>query len=331
MPLLLFPVLPLSTCAAAAALDEVVEEFLGGSVHAGLPPGFPRVTLPADLQVSVVGTLAAGNIVQVLLEAPGTSAASAALREAYVAAGWIDLSTNSVIVRLCHATHGSLQIMPASRTQGRLRVLHSPDNLFSGDPAAQGCARQPVTGTQSWYSWITERLPVLSVPPQTKPVAAIVPPPRPAIVSGKTNGAGGLELMLSVTQENVIEVPDINVAGLDAHFAARMSEQGWQRDSGGSSQRSATSVWYRIATATSTEGADTQEVVLTGTLTLHQVQDDAFHVGFAMQGTVETPFPVGSVTFVRDIMTSGCMPLNDPQIGIRGVPAGSVGSRICRL
>jgi hypothetical protein len=313
-------------CAAAASLDEVVEEFLGASVHPGLPAGFPAVALPADLQLRVLGTMVASGIEQVLLETPDMLRASAALRAAYVHAGWTDLGGGSVLVLLCHAAHGALQISPATRVPGRLRVLHSRDNIFAGDPvAAANCGGVPQGNGTAWSSWFLAQLPVLPVPPQTHPIntSVFTPSPVPGIVTARSAGNGALELTVNAEQKNIIGVANIDIAGLDAHFAARLTELGWTRDSRGSGLLSATSVWYRTAVVPEGIAMEAQDVVLAGTLTLQLLQDAEFYINFNMQGTIGLP--------ASNLVPTGCAPLNDPSLGIRDVPAGiSSGSRICR-
>lgn len=273
----------------------------------------------------VVGTFTLGGIEQVLLETPDVLAASAALRAAYVAAGWTDLSTTSVVVLMCHASHGSLQIMPGSRGPGRLRVLRSHDNIFARDlPASADCGGSSQSSSSSMYAWFVEQLPVLSVPPQTQPISTNIstPSPAPGIVAVSASEDGKPELTLSATQQNVIRTPAIDIAGLDAHFAARLREQGWQRDSGSSGARSATSVWYRTATLTGDSATDAQEVELAGTLTLQSLQDARFYIHFGLQGSIEMPLR-GSLPSTG--LPAGCVPLNDP-------PRRDIvvtGSRIC--
>jgi hypothetical protein len=330
VPLLFAPLLMTPTGATAAALDDVVTEFLGGTVQTGLPTGFPVVAVPAGLQLRVVGTLAVSGVEQVLLETPDTRAASTALRSAYVAAGWTDLSTSSIVVLLCHATHGSLQIMPSSRVPGRLRVLRSHDNIFAGDPVlgSADCGRPAQSSSNAWSAWFLEQLPVLSVPPQTRPVStSMVTSSRvPSLVTIRaTPPYGALELTVSAVQKNVIEVPNIDIAGLDAHFSARLREQGWTRDSGGSGQRSATSVWYRSATMTEGTATEGKEVVLAGTLTLQNLHDLEFYINFDLQGRIEVPAS-SSLSFVSGSVPSACAPANDPLRGDLLV----TGSRICR-
>jgi hypothetical protein len=271
-----------------------------------------------------VGSLDVGaSLQQVLLESTqGLDTLREALRAAYVAAGWTDLSPIPMLVRLCHDTQGTLQINTSAQagTQ-RLRVLRT-NAISSVDPTLSCSQQQGSQQSGGWPTYFLGLMPVLAVPPQT-----IVPPRgtvvRPFVSMSSSSSSSGTSIEME--HDGLIEVPDIDIAGLYAHFAARLAEQGWSRDSEGYGTRSATAVWYKTAAPPAHAAAGTADTELTGTLTILNTSGNNYRVQFKLQGTVSGQILPGGNIIVRDFVPYDQFSGNVPTLGIRGIPSGYTG------
>lgn len=199
----------------------------------------------------------------------------------------------------------------------RLRVLRT-SGVSAVDPTPT-CQPPGSQSSANWQTYLIGLMPVLAVPPPTIPATpGLIARPFVSMSSSSSNGSISVEM----NHDGLIEVPDINIAGLYAHFAARLDEQGWRKDSEGSGTRSATAVWYRTVAPPATAAAGTTDTALTGTLTILHTSGNHYRVQFKLQATLAGQGAGGSNVIVRDFVPVGQVPIS-PAIGIRGVFAGS--------
>jgi hypothetical protein len=303
---------------------DLVQQFTGGTAYRSLPDGFPVVSLPAGTDVRVVGSLKQGSTLQALL---GTSqnvdTLRATLVAAYVAAGWVDFTpANTTSSILCHDEAGSLLISRAMSGFNGLRLLNYRSSRYPGDAT---CAEQADPNAETWTTYFLDLMPVLTVPPQTTTPAGLISPYTS--MSGSYS-AGGTSIEME--RDGLIDVPDINTAGLYSHFAARLAEQGWQNDTQDSTTVSATSVWYATVPPPDFAEADVGDTELTGVLTLLHLGEERYRVAFSLYIESDVVLTPGSYVGVRDFVPLG-PPLNEPTLGIRGIPSGYTGSGGLRL
>jgi hypothetical protein len=298
---------------------QLVREFAGGgNIYRSLPDGFPVVTLPPGTDVRVLGSMQRGTVSDVILT---TTQSANSLRTvvatAYTAAGWTDLPGGSTNVSsLCHDVHGNLTLMALTSSPGCLRQLHSPSNT-----SGPTCAERAQDETR-WVNYFFDLLPTLTPPPQAVPSSGL----GISFFGGMSTRSNSSGTTVSLPRDFSYRIPAINIPGLYAHFAARLSEQGWVNDSEDSGLVSATSVWYRSEPPP--EGVDANDTQLTGTMTILHQGGDTYTLSFTLQATTDARVTPGLSVSVRefvpyDIMGNGERPpLTQPTIGIRGIPSG---------
>jgi hypothetical protein len=297
---------------------ELVRQFTSGSVYRSLPDGFPVVSLPAGTDVRLLGGMLRGTTRDALLTTQNVAGLYLALMTAYKAAGWVLVGEdlNVGFSRLCHDRLGYLSITRPAATYGGLRLTHTPATF----PPGQGCAS--VGDLTPWLNYFFGLMPLLTPPPQARPAASFTPYTL-SMRSARYASAGGGTVVLESEQN--LTVPDINIAGLYAHYAARLGEQGWAIDSEDTGVRSATAVAYKVAAPpANVTASDTQ---LTGFLTIRNTGGTIYRVTLAMEAMTDGSFNLNSYFAVPyDVTGNGLgVPLNDPQLGIRGLPAGYTG------
>ncbi len=296
---------------------ELVRQFTSGTVYRSLPDGFPVVALPVGTDVRLLGGMQRGSTRDALLTTQKVGALYTALMTAYAAAGWSKVTEDTVsgISRLCHDRQGYLTITRPTPTYNGLRLTHSPFSL----PQIERCPTV-VAETSVWLTYFFGLVPTLSPPPQSSPTGPFVPY-TVALRSARYLTAGGAVVLES---EQNLTVPDINIAGLYAHYAARLGEQGWVIDSEDTGVRSATAVAYKVAPPPA--NVVTSDTQLTGFLTIRNTGGTTYRVTLAVEATTDAVFNLGSYFAVPyDVLGNGTgPPLNEPRLGIRGIPSGYV-------
>jgi hypothetical protein len=215
--------------------------------------------------------------------------------------------------RLCHDELGYLTITRTLHSFNGLRLMHMPGYF----PPGQTCASLAAAGATQWPTYFFGLMPTLTAPPQAQPAGDFI-----SGMSMSTRYGGDGVGMVTLERESSFEASDINIAGMYAHFAARLSEQGWMNDSEDSGLKSAVSAWYK--TAAPPANVDASDTELTGFLSIVHTGGDDYRVRFSVEAATGAEFSMGPVFAVPyDIMGNGERPpLNVPQIGIRGIPAG---------
>ncbi len=254
---------------------DVVREFTGGTLYASLPDGFPPVSVPAGLDLRLLGSTSDTYGQKVVLRtALSREELFDALRPALLAQGWVDVSsTTSTIVyqlRVCHDEYGTLYISVNSANAGGNRV----DVNRSTFPTSTTCLEQQAQAetNDAWSAFYTAHIPVLEVPPET--VDTMLPP---ILHMGSSSSSGG---RISITRDGNIEVPGTTAVELLAHFAQQMNEQGWTLDSSSEGERSASSVWIRSDTAPELA---TEPVEMLTTLTVLSGSDEVYTINLRFQ------------------------------------------------
>lgn len=297
---------------------QLVREFMAGNIYRSLPDNFPVVSLPSGTDVRILGSLQRGLNGDVILTAQNASTLRGALVAAYVGAGWVDLAGSVAnYSRLCHDTLGTLTLYSLTPAATSLRVMYAP--RYAG---ATPCAQQVETTQIAWTTYFLNLLPTLTPPPQTLPSTT----PIMGYFGGISSRSSSSGTTFSTSREASFRVPGINMAGLYAHFAARLSEQGWVNDSEDSGLKSAASVWLR--TTPPPQGADADDTQLTGTLVILNQGGDEYLVTFSLQATTDARVYASGTSIARDFLPYDITgngvgpPINSPQLGIRGIPAG---------
>jgi hypothetical protein len=297
---------------------ELVRQFTSGAVYRSLPDNFPVVALPAGTDVRLLGSMQRGSTHDAILTTQNVGALYQALVTAYTAAGWISLSSSPAAQysQLCHDDLGLLFITRPTPDYEGLRLTHSAI-AFSPDPT---CAALANHSSSSWLNYFFGLLPALTPPPQAS--SADTMPPYLISISSARISSNRDAIVLTYDRE--IDVPNINIAGLYAHYAARVGEEDWVIDSEDTGVRSATAVMFKTAAppADVTAG-DTQ---LTGVLTIVHTGDIRYRVTLSVEATTDADVDINGLFGVPyNVMGNGLPPLNDPAIGIRGIPSGYTG------
>lgn len=312
---------------------ELVREFTGGTLYKSLPDNFPLISLPADLDLRLIGSVDQFSNQRLLLRSSlGAEPLRERLRTALLAAGWVELGANvpTSSLSLCHDQHGSLQIRTSTvGSESRVHVSRSFWPLPLPQPNAQTCAQQEAaqSSSSSWHAFYLEQLPVLEVPAQTTTPAL---PLRPFASLSSSSGSAGISI--DIEREGIIEVPDTTSALLFEHFAAQMTAQGWRKDSAGTGAKSATSVWYKTVAAPEFAGAEVAAIEFNGMLSLQNTAGNSYRVQLRLQALSATAAGIGSFYSIRDFVPyviqgngtlQGTSFLNQvPALGIRGLPSG---------
>src|SRR5690606_27149810 len=177
----------------------------------------------------------------------------------------------------------------------------------SVNPGYPSCAQQLdqiIDADQSSSSILAffALMPLLAVPDQAMtPPAAFMPSIRTSYATG--NGT-------EVSRDGTIDVPAMTTAELHDHFATQMEAQGWHADSEDAGIFSASSVWYKTSQLASDENGASEDIPLTGIMTILNTEDFTYRVLFKMQ--------TDAITF----LSSERPPMNVPALGIRGIPIG---------
>jgi hypothetical protein len=303
---------------------DIVREFSGGTVYPSLPDDFPPMNWPADTDLHVIATTVQPYSQRILLR---TSHSSHEIQQRLLAVltvhGWTQISSlSSYYLLMCHDRYGQMTIT-TSNTGTYTRVSVSRSVIPQGLTGLPTCAEQQRTTRENdiAQNFFSTQLPVLEVPAGT--VQSV---PRAYLIGGSSSfySNDGVE----ISRDGVIQVPDTTVADLYEHFAAQMQEQGWQVDSSDAGQRGASSVWLKSMTV---PGATTSTEVMT-TLTLLLGVDAHYSVQLRLQSLPKAGGGLGIIgifggsSIVRDFIPIpvGLLPLNEPQLGIRGIPAGYI-------
>ncbi len=253
---------------------DIVREFTGGTLYRSLPDGFPAISLPAGLDLRLIGSVSESyNQKVVLRTALSREALYAELRTALIAQGWMDLSSTglSSFLRFCHDQHGTLSINMNSSSGGGYRV----DVNRSTFPASSTCSQQQTLADANvgWQDFFKARYPTLEVPPET-----VATPGSPYIMrSGSSSGSGG---RIEMNNSGSIEVPRASAATIHEHFARQLANQGWKMDSSATGERSGTSVWIKSAFA---PGLAEEPVEILITLSVVRGAENIYGVGLKFQ------------------------------------------------
>lgn len=240
---------------------DIVAEFAGGTILQGLPDDFPPLTVPAALDLRVIGSMQENAYSQTILLSSSLSREelAAGLRAALTGQGWLDTSVSPGgfpglgLLRFCHDAHGDLSINGTPTDYGtRLRVSRTV--MPAGYPGkACSVQREQIVENAARGNIYDALMPILEVPENT------VNSPSD-LISGSSSSRSATRV--TIRRDGSIEVPNTSTAELHDHFAAQMLEQGWQEDSSDTSDRSAISVWRKALTDPLAIG-DTAFVVLT--------------------------------------------------------------------
>ena len=243
-----------------------------GELYRSLPDGFPVVLPATSIDVGVVGSVEYLSSQQVLLRSEqGGQALLDALRSAYVGAGWLELErVAGYSTLLCHDEHGKLQFTTTDVGSKLLAAYRTQGSMLS-------CARQQQQGSggEDQYSYLLNQFPVLSAPPQTSA----------AHIYFSETGFVTRDASIELQRDAALVVPQTNVAAVHAHFAARLTAQGWTSDSYSEAATSANSVWYKTAPPPS-YAPDAENSRLTGILLLLHNGGDNYRAQFELHGVV---------------------------------------------
>lgn len=296
---------------------ELVRQFTSAAVYRSLPDTFPVVTLPEGTDVRLVGSMQRGSTLDALLVTENVGALYDALMSAYTAAGWLNVGESALFGfgQLCHDQLGVMIITRPTPTYMGLRLTHSRAYLQPG----QTCASAAAGSSTPWIEYIFGLVPALTPPPQAQPAESFRPyqvvlQPDPFLPGGVVGG--------TLAYASDIDAPDLDLADLYAYFAADLEQQGWEIDSEGAGEKSATAVAYKVVPPpANVDASDTQ---LTGFLTLLDTGDATYRVTFSLKFTTDADITLGLLLQVPyTIMGNGQLPpLNEPTLGIRGIPSG---------
>lgn len=250
-----------------------------------LPDGFPLpASLPPGLQLRLLGGVQQGIQQRLFLHSPRSgSTVLGGLHQAYLDAGWVDLSsalTGSTLTRLCRDGVGELQITSPRARQGTTSIEAYYVNYNNAAINASGLKCSDQAAQLAFRTALQTRgdalFPLLEVPASTLPSGSYGLP-RSLSYGGTADG-----FSLDLERKGSIEVPGMDLAALFEHFAEQLRSQGWERDSGSVGLRSASSVWYRAGAAAQFSDLSTQPVTVHGSFVIIDHGADRYHLSFAM-------------------------------------------------
>jgi hypothetical protein len=225
---------------------EIAVEFAGGgTLHQGLPDDFPPLTVPASLNLSVLGTNHRNQYTQMILlrSTLGVQQLHEGLVAALATQGWTELGRAIIGVdpygftQVCHDVHGTMTLnMSRSGDATRLEVQRTvwPEEVTVPSCAEQQAAYQERAARSAFFEGL---MPILEMPE-----GAVRTPPFLGIRGVVGNYSAG---SVRIERDGQMEVPDTTIAGINAHFSAQLLEQGWVLDSGSAGDVSAVSTWTR--------------------------------------------------------------------------------------
>jgi hypothetical protein len=311
-PLFSLLILSSSTFAATAFDDdvpaEVVEQVLGAmfgsqvQLYSDVPDGFPPFEMPRDM--SILASVDQGYSQRVILKSQfDPQAATALAYGALLDSGWqlipmpgMQMPQTGFInqfqpvpqTQLCHDDYGMMQVS-AQGGPGVTYVNMTRNIVPPGAQMTMGCAQinQPRDPPMpDVYRVMQEQMPRL-VLPNTGGMSS----------SGGYGGGGGGPNDWEA-RANVNGPWDL--ARVYEYFAEQIEAQGWAGDAKVASDNMATGSW--------TKTADNVEFI--GNLTVMLIDENSYDLRFRL--------------FRKGQANIGAIggPLNDPALGIRGIPAG---------
>ena len=275
---------------------ELVKLVSGYDFFRTLPDDFPLVPLPSGMGLQLIGSTSSVLDEQLLLLNPGDNQQVLdAIKDAYIAAGWHEVTVPSSIyyvnpqVQLCSDTKGTLYLSTTSGGDDENQVHVRYQRNISALNNGLGCS-EAEAWKQSGYdggitSYFLQQMPVLAPPGQAvstpygvyymQPAISVsrlqpVFASSTAVSSSSSNSTNTLEYEAAYT----VSTEQYSRSGLQAEYAGQLQDQGWAADGSSQGGLSSMSTWFKIVQGPEVPGVDTsayQSVNLLVILTITQV------------------------------------------------------------